>query len=83
MSTSIEEKAAVIIAALGGKENIVRVYSCSTRLRVEVKDTKITEWDKIRTVGALGVVESGTVIQAIFGAETENYKNEVNRQLTL
>lgn len=53
MSNTLTDKALVVIAALGGRENIVDVYACITRLRVEVKNTDIVEWDKIKSVGAV------------------------------
>lgn len=83
MSNSLTDKALVVIAALGGRENIVDVYACITRLRVEVKNTQIVEWDKIKSVGALGVVTSGTVIQSIFGSEAERYRDEIKRILNI
>ncbi|MEG9531118.1 PTS transporter subunit EIIB [Mannheimia indoligenes] len=83
MSNSLTDKALVVIAALGGRENIVDVYACITRLRVEVKNTQIVEWDKIKSVGALGVVTSGTVIQSIFGSEAEHYRDEIKRILNI
>lgn len=50
---------------------------------VEVKNTKIVEWDKIKSVGALGIVISGQVIQSIFGSEAEHYRDEIKQILNL
>ncbi|MCI5764804.1 PTS transporter subunit EIIB [Actinobacillus porcinus] len=83
MSNRYTEKSHQIITALGGKENIEQVYSCATRLRVEVKNTQLVLWDQMKSVGALGIIESGMVVQAIFGAETEQYKQEMIRILAL
>lgn len=83
MSNSLTDKALTIISALGGQENILDVYACITRLRVEVKNTQIVEWDKIKSVGALGVVTSESVVQSIFGSEAESYRDEIKRILNI
>ena len=55
-----------IIALLGGRENIVLVDACMTRLRVTVKDlSKVAELPEWKAEGALGLIkrirESGCV----------------------
>ena len=47
-----------IIALLGGRENIVLVDACMTRLRVTVKDPdRVAEADAWRAEGALGLIK--------------------------
>lgn len=48
-----------------------------------MKNTDIVEWDKIKSVGALGVVTSGSVIQSIFGSDAEAYRDEIKRILNI
>lgn len=75
----ITENAPEVIDALGGDENLVSVDACITRLRVEVKDKSKVNKDKLKALGAVGVVEVGNGIQAIFGAKADAYKNEINK----
>ncbi|EKO3685622.1 PTS transporter subunit EIIC [Vibrio metschnikovii] len=67
-----------IVASLGGKENIVSLDACITRLRITVKDSKLPvsdqEW---KSLGAKGVIRSGNGIQLIYGTQAENYKNQI------
>lgn len=68
-----------IIEALGGKENIMDVDACMTRLRVTVKDPDVVkdeaDWKKL---GALGLVKKGTGIQAIYGPKADVLKSDIN-----
>lgn len=68
-----------IVEALGGKDNIVDVDACITRLRVTVKDNSLVKdnahW---QSLGASGVVINGNAIQAIYGAKAATYKPLVN-----
>ena len=73
----IKDNAPLVLAALGGEENIVSVDACITRLRVEVKDKSKVEKDSLKDLGAAGVVEVGNGVQAIFGAKADAYKNEI------
>ena len=77
----IAEKAPLVLAALGGEENIVSVDACITRLRVEVKNKANVNKDELKNLGAAGVVEVGNGIQAIFGAKADGYKNAINEIL--
>lgn len=74
----IAEKAPDVLEALGGSENIVSVDACITRLRVEVKDKSKVDKDRLKSLGAAGVMEVGKGIQAIFGAKADGYKNAIN-----
>lgn len=77
----IEEKAPEVLAALGEEENLVSVDACITRLRVEVKDKTKVDKDKLKALGAVGVMEVGNGVQVIFGAKADAYKHEINRIL--
>ncbi|AJR05274.1 PTS glucose transporter subunit IIBC [Photobacterium gaetbulicola] len=50
------ELANAYIAAIGGKENILEVDNCITRLRLTVKDSSIADKEAIKALGAAGVV---------------------------
>ena len=77
----IVQKAPEVLAALGGEENAVSIDACITRLRVEVEDKSKVDKEKLKALGAVGVVEVGNGIQAIFGAKADAYRHEINRIL--
>lgn len=61
-------KARLFLEALGGKENIVDVTNCATRLRVTVKDESLVKDASVFTAaGAHGLVRKGKAIQIIVG----------------
>lgn len=70
-----------LVAALGGKENIKNLDACITRLRVELFDIKKTNSDKIKSLGASGVITIGQGLQAIFGTKSENLKTQIEEYL--
>ncbi|OIN28887.1 N-acetylglucosamine-specific PTS transporter subunit IIBC [Vibrio barjaei] len=56
------------IEALGGSDNITEVDNCITRLRLSVKDSGIVDKEKLKQLGAAGVVPVGkNGIQVIIG----------------
>lgn len=68
-----------IIALLGGRENIVLVDACMTRLRVTVKDPeKVADVDGWKAEGALGLVKKDNGIQAIYGPKADVLKSDIN-----
>lgn len=85
-STGSEAKAAGgdsqperIIALLGGRENIVDVDACMTRLRVTVKNpdlvADVAEWKK---EGAMGLMKKDKGIQAVYGPKADVLKSDIN-----
>ena len=68
-----------IIALLGGRENIVLVDACMTRLRVTVKDVNLVkELEDWKKEGALGLVKKDDGIQAIYGPKADVLKSDIN-----
>lgn len=68
-----------IISLLGGRENIVFVDACMTRLRVTVKNPdKVAEETAWKAEGALGLIKKGEGIQAIYGPEADILKSDIN-----
>ena len=64
--------AQVILEGLGGKENVVSVEHCITRLRLEVKDRLLVDEKKIKTSGASGVIRPGkTSVQVVIGPKVQ------------
>lgn len=66
-----------ILDALGGKDNIAHLDACITRLRVEVKDKGNVSKDRLKKLGASGVLEVGNNIQAIFGTRSDTIKSQI------
>lgn len=66
-----------ILAALGGKENIAHLDACITRLRVSVNDIQHVDKDRLKALGAAGVLEVGNNIQAIFGPKSDILKTQI------
>ena len=68
-----------IIALLGGRENIVLVDACMTRLRVTVKDLgKVAELPAWKAEGALGLIKKDNGIQAVYGPKADVLKSDIN-----
>ena len=72
-----DSKAEQVIAAFGGRENLVNVDACITRLRMEVVDKDKVDQVRLKSLGAAGVVEVGNSVQAVFGTQAETLKNEI------
>ena len=71
-----------IISLLGGRDNIVDVDACMTRLRVTVKDVnKVAEYDGWKKEGALGLVKKDNGVQAIYGPKADVLKSDINDAL--
>jgi len=66
-----------VLAALGGKENLSDLDACITRLRVTVKDPGKVQKDRLKSLGATGVLEMGNNFQAIFGTRSDSLKDEI------
>lgn len=72
-----DTKAAQVLAAFGGKENLAHVDACITRLRMEVVDKSKVDQAALKRLGAAGVIEVGNNVQAIFGTQAETLKGEI------
>ncbi|MCM3240997.1 glucose-specific PTS transporter subunit IIBC [Heyndrickxia oleronia] len=66
-----------ILEAMGGQENISNLDACITRLRVQVNDVKNVDKDRLKKLGAAGVLEVGNNIQAIFGPKSDTLKSQM------
>ncbi len=78
-NASPDSEAERIISLLGGRENIVLVDACMTRLRVTVKDPGlVADADAWKQHGALGLLKKGEGIQAIYGPKADVLKSDIN-----
>jgi PTS system N-acetylglucosamine-specific IIC component len=74
---AVDSTAEQLIAAFGGRENLVNVDACITRLRMEVADAGKVDKDRLKALGAAGVIEVGSNVQAVFGTQAEALKNDI------
>jgi len=75
-------KALEILKALGGSQNIVSLDACVTRLRLSVKDQGLVNEQRLKALGARGVLRVGEGVQAIFGPSSENIKTDMEKYLS-
>jgi PTS system N-acetylglucosamine-specific IIC component len=76
-----DSPAAKYLAALGGKENIVHLSNCATRIRMEVKDASKVNDAILKNLGAKGVMKSGKSVQVIIGPEVERIADGIKAQM--
>lgn len=77
-SVSKDTQATRIITLLGGKENIIDVDACMTRLRVTVKDMeKVADLEEWKKEGALGLMEKDNGVQAVYGPKADVIKSDI------
>ena len=71
--------AALVVEGLGGKENIVNVENCISRLRVDLKDPKKVDQVKIKDSGCAGIFfPSEKHIHVVFGPHVEFVRHAVD-----
>lgn len=75
------ERAEQFIAAFGGRDNLVGVDACITRLRMEVADKSVVNKGALQALGAAGVMEVGNNVQAVFGTQSDVLKEEIRAAL--
>ena len=79
VNASQSSQASRIIELLGGKENIVLVDSCMTRLRITVNDSKkVADAELWKKEGALELIIKGNGIQAVYGPKADVLKSDIN-----
>ncbi|WP_433869408.1 glucose PTS transporter subunit EIIB [Saccharopolyspora sp. CA-218241] len=72
-----QDKAAAILAALGGGVNVVEIEPCITRLRCEVEDAAKVDETALKAAGAHGVLRQGAVIQVVVGPEADTLAEDI------
>jgi len=71
LDASCRDRAAAVLAALGGPANVVEIEACITRLRCEVRDSGLVDEPALRAAGAHGVMRRGPVVQVVLGPEAD------------
>ena len=76
--------AALIVEALGGKDNILKVTNCYTRLRTELADPDRVQEDVLKEkTGANAVVRKGKNVQVVYGLKVNAVRKAVDAELGL
>ncbi len=73
----ISEKAKQILVAIGNGANIKELDACITRLRLTVVNDELVNIDKLKSLGAVGVMKTGLNFQIIMGTESEKIKEQI------
>ena len=74
-------KAAQLVAAFGGGDNILNLDSCVTRLRVVVKDKAQVDSARLKILGASGVMMVADGVQAVFGTASDLLRTDMDQYL--
>lgn len=74
--------AKIMLEALGGKENIVSLDNCITRLRLVVNDANKVDSEALKKAGAINVVKLDSKnVQVIIGPKVQVLKNQIQKIL--
>ena len=72
--------ASIILKGVGGKENVVSIDNCVTRLRLEIKDQAKVNEKVIKSAGVSGVIRPGkTSLQVIVGTQVQFVADEFKK----
>ena len=76
----VSEVARGYFNAIGGRENIVEIDSCITRLRLTLKDASIIDEAAIKRLGAAGIIKPNNKnIQIVVGTHAELIAEEMKK----
>ncbi|WP_195572890.1 glucose PTS transporter subunit IIA [Paenibacillus sp. 1001270B_150601_E10] len=82
MAGDLMHRTPLIIQALGGKDNLIDIQACITRLRIKVKNDRWIDRHSLRTLGAAGVIRlGGGHVQVVFGTYSELIRDELLKRL--
>jgi glucose-specific phosphotransferase system IIA component len=72
------ERAPLILHALGGKENLVYLEACITRLRLTLKNERLIDVGTLAKLGSMGVIRlGGGNVQIVFGTYSELIREQM------
>jgi PTS system D-glucosamine-specific IIC component len=78
---SADDTSELILEGLGGRDNLVSLDCCATRLRVSVKNADLVDDAKLRASGAGGVIRRGGGVQVVYGPQVAVIKSELEDYL--
>ncbi|WP_152392277.1 glucose PTS transporter subunit IIA [Paenibacillus guangzhouensis] len=75
---SLPYRAPLILQALGGKDNIIRMEACVTRLRLSVVNDRLIDRRALRLLGSAGMIRlGGGAVQVVFGTYSDVIRAEI------
>ncbi|EFE94219.1 PTS transporter subunit EIIB [Serratia odorifera] len=74
---------ASLMRCLGGRDNIVHVDACITRLRVKLRQLSALDSEGLQQAGALGVIIIGQEVHAIFGKQSDNLRQLLEQRFAV
>jgi PTS system N-acetylglucosamine-specific IIC component len=78
---NLAAKASKFIIGLGGKDNILNIDNCITRLRIKIKDTATIDKKALSRQGALGFIFlEDNMVQVVVSPVSE-LAEEIKKQL--
>ena len=81
MAKNYDGLAKTIIKDVGGKDNVISVVHCTTRLRFKLKDEKKANDDALKdTDGVVTVVKAGGKYQVVIGNEVANVYDAILKE---
>lgn len=83
-ATGMRQRAEQILPLIGGRENIVNLDACITRLRLVLKDESAVNESALKKLGAAGIIRLGKGnVQIVFGTESELIKEEMKKMMAV
>lgn len=77
-----EKLATLIVKEIGGKDNVISLTNCITRLRFKLKDEKKANTEKLKTTdGIVTVIQSGGQYQVVIGNHVPDVRQDVDAVL--
>ncbi len=81
VSGEVDDFSRELVLAFGGRGNIKAIDACITRLRIELNNLASASQERLKELGASGVVVVGNSMQAIFGPRSENLMTDMQEYL--
>ncbi|CAM4130184.1 PTS transporter subunit EIIC [Lederbergia lenta] len=77
-----DQLGATILKALGGKENVVEIDNCISRLRLILNDTSLVNESLLKATGSMGLVKIDTKnIQVVYGPKVEQAARSLKKEV--
>ncbi|MDH6603644.1 phosphotransferase system IIB component [Bacilli bacterium PM5-9] len=70
-----------LLAAIGSENNIIETNASTSKIAFKLNDTSLVDVEKIKNMGASGIVETKDGFTFIFGNISKNIENEIKNKL--
>ncbi|CEE00331.1 hypothetical protein BT1A1_0471 [Caldibacillus thermoamylovorans] len=82
VESSSDELGAVILKALGGKENVLEIDNCISRLRLVLNDTSVVNNTLLKSTGSMGIVKiDENNLQVVYGPKVEQAARSLKQEV--